>query len=129
MRYYAFLCLKGLQNYERSKLEVRNANLRITQALLNVSSLNLFNCGNFIVCYWCHHFFCKQYFRPTAFKSFASSIILIDLMLCCHQFAYCCTLVEYFIKGYTANVYSQITFTLLYKLARNANLICNYQVR
>ena len=29
----------------------------------------------------------------------------------------------------TANVYSQITFTLLYKLARNTNSICKCQVR
>ena len=32
-------------------------------------------------------------------------------------------------KVYTANVYSQITFTLLYKLARNTNSICKCQVR
>ena len=30
---------------------------------------------------------------------------------------------------YTANVYIQITFTLLYKLARNTNSICKCQVR
>ena len=30
---------------------------------------------------------------------------------------------------FTANVYSQITFTLLYRLARNTNSICKFQVR
>ena len=32
-------------------------------------------------------------------------------------------------KVYTANVYSQITFTLLWKLARNTKGICKCQVR
>ena len=30
---------------------------------------------------------------------------------------------------YTANIYSQITFTLFYRLARNTNSICKFQVR